>query len=110
MVTSNIKRPWQKKHKQGTRYNRDPYYQSTTWKNNRKAFRAGHTEHEGVKVSNIYCIECYKLTKKFVEGSNTDHIVRRKDGGSDDHSNLQTLCDNHHAVKSANEGNELRKK
>jgi hypothetical protein len=109
METQHINRPWQKKYKQGNRYNPDPHYQSTSWKNTRKAFRATYTEYEGIKVPNIFCIDCYKEQKRFVEGSNLDHIVRRKDGGSDDHSNLQTLCNPHHAKKSAKEGNQLRK-
>lgn len=32
-----------------------------------------------------------------------DHITPRKDGGSDDRSNLQSLCDPCHKLKSANE-------
>lgn len=33
----------------------------------------------------------------------TDHIVRREDGGSDDQSNLQTLCQRCHSTKTATE-------
>ena len=110
MEIKHIHRPWQKKHNQGTRYNRDPYYQSSAWKNNRKAFREGFTEVNGFRLSNKYCIDCYKESRKQIPGKHTDHKKRRKDGGSDEHTNLQTQCDHHHAVKSANEGNELRKK
>jgi 5-methylcytosine-specific restriction endonuclease McrA len=30
-----------------------------------------------------------------------DHITARADGGSDDHSNLRTLCARHHAQRTA---------
>jgi 5-methylcytosine-specific restriction endonuclease McrA len=110
MEIKHIHRPWQRKHRQGSRYNPDPYYHSVSWKNTRKSFRLGHTDVEGFKLLNIFCIDCYKESKRLVLGSNTDHIVPRKEGGSDEHDNLQTQCDTHHARKSAKEGNERRKK
>lgn len=111
MEIKRIKRPWEKNtHSQGKRYNPDPYYQSQSWKNNRKAFRAGYTDIDGFKLPNILCIDCYKESGKLTPGSNTDHIVPRKEGGSDNHDNLQTQCDSHHAKKSAKEGNQRRKK
>lgn len=109
MQINTLKRPWEKPHRQGTRYNPDQHYQSKGWKNTRAAFRQSYTEVNSIRVPNIYCIDCFKQHSQFIEGSNTDHIVRRKDGGSDEFSNLQTLCDKHHAIKSANEGNELRR-
>jgi 5-methylcytosine-specific restriction protein A len=33
-----------------------------------------------------------------------DHIVSYKDGGTDDYSNLQALCEYHHLQKSGREG------
>jgi 5-methylcytosine-specific restriction endonuclease McrA len=107
MEIREIKRPWIK----GTqvRYNPDSYYQSKSWKDNRRSFREGYTEVNGIQLSNKYCIDCFKESRSFVLGSNTDHIIPRKEGGSDDHTNLQTQCDTHHAKKSANEGNERRK-
>ena len=104
MQINQIKRPWEKKHNQGTRYSPDPYYKSSAWKNTRKSFRQGFTEHNGTKVPNTCCIDCFKESGRLIEGANTDHIVARKAGGSDEHSNLATLCDTHHARKSANEG------
>lgn|SRR5690606_34357903 len=106
MQTKPIKRPWVKAHR---RYNPDPFYQSPQWKQIRSSFRRGVTYVNGFPLPNIYCIDCYKETGKMIPGSNTDHIKRRKDGGADDHTNLQTQCDHHHAVKSAEEGNSLRK-
>lgn len=35
--------------------------------------------------------------------TDADHILRRKDGGSDDPVNLQSLCHAHHSVKTARE-------
>jgi 5-methylcytosine-specific restriction protein A len=35
---------------------------------------------------------------------NVDHIVSYKDGGTDDYSNLQALCERHHRQKSGPEG------
>ena len=95
------KRPWIKKTQR--RYNPDPYYQSNDWRMRRDNFRQGTTEWEGIKVSNKLCLQCFK-EGTIREGRHTDHIVARKAGGSDDNSNLQTLCDTHHASKSANEG------
>lgn len=34
-------------------------------------------------------------------GTDVDHIVRRRDGGSDEHSNLMTMCHSHHSSKTA---------
>lgn len=103
MQINQIRRPWQKKHNQGTRYNADPFYQSSSWKRTRSSFRLGFTEWNGTKVPNTCCIDCFKETGRFVEGANTDHIEARKAGGSDEHDNLQTQCDTHHARKSSNE-------
>jgi hypothetical protein len=128
MNIPTIKRPWIKPSKQGNRYNPDPRYQSTRWKVARKAFRMGHTRvtveqfsriitinpvlsYTKGLVSNEFCFECY-LEGKLMPGSNTDHNNRAKDDGVDfwDQTNWRTLCDPHHARKSAKEGNELKKK
>lgn len=106
MNIKEVHRPWQPKHR--PRYNRDPYYQSQAWKNLRQDFRNGVTIVNGFPLRNIFCIDCYKETGRQVPGSNTDHIVRRKDGGTDTKDNLQTQCDMHHARKSAEEGNHAR--
>jgi hypothetical protein len=110
MQINSKPRPWEKNKRQGTRYNPDPYYQSPQWKHNRASFRRGTTEVNGIQLSNKYCIDCFKESGKLIPGSNTDHKKRRKEGGSDEHDNLQTQCDTHHAKKSAMEGNELRRK
>lgn len=52
--------------------------------------------------SNRKCFRCDKPTFA------VDHIVRIKDGGTHDLSNLQGLCRHHHQSKSASEGNKNR--
>jgi 5-methylcytosine-specific restriction enzyme A len=102
MEINRIKRPWDAPSQR--RYNRDPFYNSTEWKKTKQAFKLGYTElPDGRRVSNTMCLECYKegIVKA---GHSIDHIVRIKDGGSrTDFSNLQNLCEHHHAVKSAYE-------
>ena len=105
MNIESIKRPWQKTSKHGNRYNIDPFYHSSLWHRTRASFRRGTTIVNGKTMSNRLCIECFKLGKP-VEGPNVDHIQQISEGGSrTDHSNLQGLCDTHHARKSAKEGN-----
>jgi 5-methylcytosine-specific restriction protein A len=41
--------------------------------------------------------------------SDVDHIIPKRAGGSDDHSNLQSLCHAHHSSKTAKE-NRWRKR
>jgi 5-methylcytosine-specific restriction protein A len=102
MQINKIKRPWESKNQR--RYNRDPFYNSTEWKNVKKSFKMGKTRlPDGREVPNNLCLECYK-EGKIKQGYAIDHIVRIKDGGSrTDYSNLQNLCEHHHAVKSAYE-------
>lgn len=42
-----------------------------------------------------YCVECGE------KGNNVDHIRPKAQGGTDDPSNLQTLCASHHSRKTA---------
>ena len=105
MRIPEIKRPWIKNQSQGTRYNSDPHYRSKGWKDTRTAFRKlSTTMPDGSMLLNIYCYDCYVQDKMRLPGSETDHILARKAGGTDDFSNLRTLCRTHHAIKSANEG------
>lgn len=108
MQINTIKRPWQRTNRHDKRYKSDPFYHSKEWKQTRKEFRLSSTIVNGRPVSNELCVECYK-SGTINPGKHTDHITRIKDAGNKhDHSNLQTLCDHHHAIKSANEGNENR--
>lgn len=101
MKIDRTKLPWVNYQK---RSNPDPFYHSTTWKRLRQSFKLGTTTlPNGAVVPNNICIECYKDGK--IKAMHTvDHIIRIKDGGSrTDMNNLQSLCEHHHAVKSANE-------
>lgn len=102
MKIDNVKRPWLKNTQR--RYNKDPFYTSTEWIRTKASFKLGVTQlPDGRIVSNMYCLECFKEGKTKA-GHSIDHIVRIKDGGSrTDHSNLQNLCEHHHASKSAKE-------
>lgn len=113
MEIKPIKRPWQPQHKQGKRHNPDPFYQSREWKFIKQSFinSAPLIKLEpihGIEFKNDYCVECWK-EGKIVKMYALDHIQRRRDGGSDEHENLQGLCKKHHASKSAEEANETKK-
>ena len=45
-----------------------------------------------------FCVACRKRGE-LVKGREVDHIVRKADGGTDDISNLQLLCKEHHRKK-----------
>lgn len=104
MKINSIKRHWQPDNNR--RYNRDPFYQSKTWTSVKRAFKLGTTTlPDGRIMSNTMCIDCFKEGRVKAMYA-LDHITRIKDGGDrTDFSNLQGLCEHHHAVKSANEGN-----
>lgn len=110
MTIEQTKPPWQKKGNHGNRYNRDPFYNTPAWRKSRAARRLESTIINGHKLLNIYCVDCYKESGKEVLGYNDDHITPIAEGGDRfDYSNRQTLCDHHHARKSANEGNQRRR-
>jgi len=44
------------------------------------------------------CRHC-KREGRITAAVDVDHIVARRDGGSDDHDNLQSLCKRHHSIK-----------
>lgn len=110
MQTKQIKRPWIRNSKHGKRYNPDPFYQSTLWKRTKALFKKGFTPSPRGPVPNTLCYECYQQGKH-VSVHTIDHIVQIKKGGSrTDHDNLRSLCAHHHAIKSAEEGNETKTK
>jgi 5-methylcytosine-specific restriction endonuclease McrA len=110
MILKGITPPWQKKGSYGHRNTRDPHYQSTAWK---KMVDYIWLRDNGTCQ---ICLSEGKL-KPLIRGTNNkeqqgivDHKVQRKMGGTDEDDNLQLVCNHHHAVKSANEGNQMRKK
>lgn len=105
MLIPTVHRPWMKKAKQGTRYNPDPFYQSQSWARTKAIHKQGFTIVDGVAVSNMNCIPCYRETGRLVPMHTVDHIIAIKLGGSrTDSNNLESQCKTHHARKSANEG------
>jgi hypothetical protein len=84
------------------------FYQSKEWKKIRSTFIESYTNVNGINLSNKFCIECYRKQNRLNDMHAVDHIIRVKDGGSHEHSNLQSLCRYHHQSKSAVEGNRIR--
>ena len=54
--------------------------------------------------------KCKKCNSLLTYTYETDHIIPKRDGGSDDISNLQALCPNCHAEKTITEASKPRKK
>lgn len=48
-----------------------------------------------------YCVEGDRAGVVCLGALHVDHIVPRENGGTDDESNLQTLCASHHSRKTA---------
>lgn len=92
MQINEIRRPWQEERSYQGPKKRDPFYHTSTWRRIRNEF---------IRL-NPYC----KCGAKSVVA---DHKIRRKDGGSDDFSNLEALCYSCHQSKSAGESNRNRK-
>lgn len=108
MIIEELKSRKQKS--QGFRKHDDGHYRSKGWKLTRTAFREQFTKMpDGTMLSNKYCLMCYLEDKMRLPGSECDHIQSRKSGGTDDFSNLRTLCRTHHAIVSANQGKEFKK-
>jgi hypothetical protein len=108
--------PTLKRKSQGKRYSPDPFYQTKTWKQTRKAFieSAPHIQLpalNGVTYSNKYCVECWKQGKLNSERIEIDHIrAIRDDGNKTDFTNLRSLCHSHHSARSAEQKNQKYKK
>lgn len=56
---------------------------------------------------NPLCVEC-ELDGLVVAATDVDHIIPKRQGGTDDWSNLQALCHSHHSQKTANEWRQHR--
>jgi 5-methylcytosine-specific restriction endonuclease McrA len=112
MEIKSIKRPWETNSNYGHRLKRDPYYQSSTWKQTKSSFKKGFSLlPNGKSISNELCYDCMVEYNKALPGYAIDHIIPIEEGGSrTDHSNLRNRCESHHNRKSAIEGNKRRKK
>lgn len=49
---------------------------------------------------NPWCVDCAAEGQR-VRGTHVDHIIPRSRGGTDEPSNLQSLCPRHHSIKTA---------
>ena len=103
MNIRTIKRPWVK---QGyVRTNPDLYYQSNEWKRIVSAIwiRDRSLCQMCLEKGIIHGLE--RGTRDINKQGTVDHKVQRKKGGTDNEDNLWLIGSNHHASKSANEGN-----
>jgi len=63
--------------------------------------RAGVERRARWLTANPLCVACLALIPaRVTAGTQLDHTVSLADGGADDESNLQTLCETCHAKKS----------
>lgn len=87
-----------KKTRRDHRKKTDPFYTSSLWKILRET---------RIKMDHFSCVVCDKLlelhTPNIKRRAFVDHIIPRKQGGSDELDNLQTLCKECHDRKSAKE-------
>lgn len=99
------KRPWTKYR----RNNPDPYYQSNEWR--RKVDYVWDRDRGLCQI----CLEkgishqLVRGTKDLSKQGTVDHKEQRRKNGTDDYYNLRLIGSNHHASKSANEGNKDRR-
>lgn len=78
---------------------RKPWQPAPVYVDQRKRGRAGMRERAQVKAEEPFCRECLKHGKR-VATDVIDHIVPLSEGGSDERSNKQGLCDPCHDAKS----------
>lgn len=89
---TNKKRPWIATDKRLSR-GYDKFYQNKKWR---------YLRNNYIK-KNPLCVMC-KDNGIVAKGNVVDHIVPRRQGGSDySLNNLQTLCNRCHSIKSSNE-------
>ena len=60
------------------------------------------TRKQIIRRDNGLCQEHFRLGK-FVAGNTVDHIINKGSGGTDEHDNLETLCDDCHKAKTQRE-------
>jgi 5-methylcytosine-specific restriction protein A len=108
MQINDIKRYWMKDNWE--RKNKDPFYQSSLWKDTKTRFKEAAPwlklpAINGIPYSNRYCADCWENGIINDERIEIDHIEEVKDGGSRTaHSNLRSRCHAHHNRKTHLEG------
>jgi 5-methylcytosine-specific restriction endonuclease McrA len=110
MEIKPIKRPWEKKSKYGTRLNPEPYYQSPQWKRLVNLIWIRDQSLCQICKAKGIMHPLERGTRNIDKQGTVDHKVQRINGGTDQPDNLWLIGSNHHASKSANEGNKQRKK
>lgn len=108
MQINKIKRPWEKK--AGHRPNPNPFYQSPAWKKTVDFiwFRDKAICQLCIQKGILHPLT--RGTKDINQQGTVDHKTQRINGGSDEYENLWLIGSNHHAIKSAREGNIKHKK
>lgn len=105
MVITDIR----KRSSQGRTYNKDPFYQSSSWKATREGFKNAVPviklpSINGIPYSNRYCADCWEQGRINNERIEIDHIKARADGGDQySYDNLRSRCHTHHNRKTHNE-------
>lgn len=81
---------------------------------NRRQYKLGNSDQRGyghawrklrktiLHRDGYLCVSC-KRSDRYVPATDVDHIINKAKGGSDDPSNLQSLCRKCHMTKTANE-------
>lgn len=71
----------------------------------RKRGRAGVEDRERIRARDEgQCQQCKRERREHIQiGTEVDHITPLWEGGSDDDSNKELLCDEHHKAKSRRE-------
>lgn len=108
MEIKHIKRPWIKNTQK--RYNPDGFYQSPTWKKTVDFIWYRDKSLCQLCLQKGIMHPLIRGTKNINQQGTVDHKVQRINGGSDEYDNLWLIGSNHHAIKSAQEGNLKRKK
>lgn len=108
MEIKSISRPWIKQAKRNKGKN-DAFYQSSTWRNTKKSFKASEPTIQlkpifGIPYDNHYCADCWEEGKINSEKIEIDHVLAIDDGGDEtDQSNLRSRCHKHHNRKTHEE-------
>jgi 5-methylcytosine-specific restriction endonuclease McrA len=97
-LPKTTKRPWMADvaKQSGRKVDNSSFYNSRRWRKISKEF---------LRCSPL-CVDC-RNEERVVMATITDHIVPITQGGDHwDWSNLQSLCDKHHAIKSGREAHQ----
>ena len=107
MEIKSIRRPWQNTQRKTS--DKARFYQSSEWRQ--------IVSHIWIRDRSL-CQLCLQKgithqlergTKNIGRQGTVDHKIQRDLGGTDNHDNLWLIGSNHHNIKSATEGNNMRK-